>query len=214
MNGRPPGKIFLYGAGGHAKVILELIEANKLLCAGIYDEYTGRKELLGYAISGTLDDLYKQSDATLIIAIGNNLIRRKLVHQLAAEWGNVFHPSASISTRCTIGEGTVVMAGVSVNSEAIIGQHCIINTNSSIDHDCRIGDYVHISPNAALAGNVQVGEGTHIGIGAAIIQGVKIGRWVTVGAGSVIIRDIPDYAVVVGNPGRIIRMNNPEDGDS
>ena len=62
----------------------------------------------------------------------------------------------------------------------------------------------HISPNAALAGNVSVGEGTQIGIGAAVIQGIKIGKWVTVGAGAVIIKDIPDYAVVVGNPARIL----------
>jgi len=52
-----------------------------------------------------------------------------------------------------------------------------------------------------------VGEGTHIGIGATVIQGIKIGKWATIGAGAVVIRDVPDYAVVVGNPARIIRHN-------
>lgn len=211
MNGNPAGNIFLYGAGGHAKVILELIEVNNLSCAGIYDEYARIDQLLGYAVLNTLDDAYKQPGATLIIAVGNNLIRRKLASQLAAVWGNAIHPSANISRRSAIGKGTVVMAGVTINSEAGIGEHCIINTNSSVDHDCLIGDYVHISPNVALAGNVRVGEGTHIGIGATVIQGIKIGKWATIGAGSVIIRDVPDYAVIVGNPGRIIRMNKPED---
>ena len=96
--------------------------------------------------------------------------------------------------------GTVVMAGVSINADTRIGFHCIINTNASID-------YVYISPNAALAGNVLVKEGAHIGIGASIIQGVKIGRWSTIGAGAVIIDDIPDFAVVVGNPGKVIKFN-------
>ncbi|WP_202928973.1 acetyltransferase [Chitinophaga agri] len=211
MNGKLPGNIFLYGAGGHAKVILELLELNGLSCTGIYDEYAGKKQLLGYTVSEILDDAYKQPGAALIIAVGNNKIRKQLAYSLAAEWGMVIHPAANISSRSSIGKGSVVMAGVSINSEASIGQHCIINTNSAVDHDCRIDDYVHISPNAALAGSVQVGEGTHIGIGATVIQGIKIGKWATVGAGTVVIRDIPDYATVVGNPGRIIRINGPED---
>ena len=66
-------------------------------------------------------------------------------------------------------------------------------------------DFVHISPNAALAGSITVGEGTHIGIGASVIQGIKIGKWATIGAGAVIIRDVPDFATVVGNPGKIIK---------
>jgi acetyltransferase EpsM len=70
-----------------------------------------------------------------------------------------------------------------------------------------VADFVHISPNAALAGNVKVGEGTQVGIGACVMQNITIGKWATIGAGAVIIRDVPDYAVVVGNPGRIVRMN-------
>jgi acetyltransferase EpsM len=70
-----------------------------------------------------------------------------------------------------------------------------------------VEDFVHISPNAALAGNVKVGEGTQIGIGACVMQNIRIGKWAIIGAGAVIIRDVPDYAVVVGNPGRVIKRN-------
>ncbi len=99
------------------------------------------------------------------------------------------------------------MAGVSVNVHTKIGNHCIINTNASIDHDCVLEDFVHVSPNAALAGDVRVGEGTHIGIRACVIQGLRIGKWCVVGAGAVIIRDVPDHATVVGNPGRVVKIN-------
>lgn len=210
-NPEPVRRIFLYGAGGHAKVILELLEANGEKCGGIYDEHTTLQHLFNYPVSGSLNDDYKEANAAMIIAVGNNLIRKKLAGRLAAEWATVSHPSANISSRCIIGGGTVVMAGASINSEARTGNHVIINTNSSVDHDCVLADYVHISPNAALAGNVQVGEGTHIGIGATVIQGIKIGKWATIGAGAVIIRNVPDYAVVVGNPGRILRINEPGD---
>ena len=67
-----------------------------------------------------------------------------------------------------------------------------------------------MAPRASLAGSVAIGEGTHIGIGASIIQGVTIGKWATIGAGAVIIRDVPDFAVVVGNPGRILKYNSKE----
>ena len=56
-----------------------------------------------------------------------------------------------------------------------------------------------------------MGEGTHIGAGATIIPNLKIGKWATIGAGAVVIKDVPDYAVVVGNPGRIIKIGNGEE---
>jgi acetyltransferase EpsM len=53
-----------------------------------------------------------------------------------------------------------------------------------------------------------VGEGTQVGTGASIIPGVKIGKWASIGAGAVIVEDVPDFAVVVGNPGKIIKYLN------
>ncbi len=94
-----------------------------------------------------------------------------------------------------------------INVDTKIGKHCIINTAASIDHECVLEDFVHISPNATLSGGVYVGEGTHIGSGAVIVPNIKIGKWATIGAGAVIIRDVPDYATVVGNPGRIIKTD-------
>ena len=91
-----------------------------------------------------------------------------------------------------------------INSQVLIGRHCIINTGAVVEHDSILEDYVHISPKAAVAGNVRIGEGSHIGIGAVVIPGITIGKWTTIGAGSVIIKDVPDYATVVGNPGRIV----------
>jgi acetyltransferase-like isoleucine patch superfamily enzyme len=70
-----------------------------------------------------------------------------------------------------------------------------------------VEDYVHIAPRVVLCGNVQIGTGTLVGAGATVIPGKKIGRWVTIGAGSVVTRDIPDYAVAVGHPARVIKFN-------
>lgn len=196
--------IFLYGASGHGKVIAETLELKNKKIEGFIDDNPGIATLLDYAVyqPHQFTDL---ANCKLIVTIGNNRIRKKIVEELQAKYTNAYHPSSSVSMRSRIEEGTVIMAGVSINSSCKIGKHVIINTNASIDHDCTIADYVHISPNAALAGGVKVGEGTHVGIGATIIQGVNIGKWCTIGAGAVIISDIPDHSTVVGNPGKIIR---------
>ena len=53
-------------------------------------------------------------------------------------------------------------------------------------------------------------KGAHVGLGANIIQGVTIGEHAVVGAGAVVLNDVPDHAVVVGNPAKIIRINDAE----
>lgn len=197
--------MYLYGASGHGKVIAEIVEKTGLLVTAFIDSDKTKKELLGYKVLHKIPDFPIEA----VVTIGNNMIRQEIVQQnYNFSFKTVFHPNANISKSCTLGEGTVVMAGVSINSDVLIGRHCIINTNASVDHDCIIEDFVHISPNAALAGNVKVGQGTHIGISASVIQGIKIGKWCTIGAAAVIIRDIPDGSTVVGNPGRIIKMQN------
>jgi acetyltransferase EpsM len=201
-------QIFLYGASGHAKVICEILESQHRIPHGLIDDNPLVTSLLDYPVYNTLQQAAVAADDQLIISIGNNRIRKAIAAKLnGSQFAIAIHASAVISRRAVIGEGTVVMPNVSVNVHSNIGRHVILNTNCSIDHDCVVEDFVHVSPNAALAGNVKVGEGTQIGIGACVMQNVTIGKWATVGAGAVIIRDVPDYAVVVGNPGRVIKMN-------
>ncbi|MDM1328400.1 acetyltransferase [Myroides odoratimimus] len=197
--------MYLYGASGHGKVIAEIAEECNILVKGFIDGNKAITAVLEYKVIAS-DTLGLVGDT--VISIGNNKIRKLIAtRDTHLNFVSILSPRANISKRTIIEEGTVVMMGATINSEVKIGKHCIINTNASVDHDCVLEDYVHISPNVALAGNVEVGEGTHIGVGASVIQGIKIGKWCTVGAGTVIIKDIPDYAVVVGNPGKIIKYN-------
>lgn len=198
----------IIGTGGHAKVIVDILLSNNQIITGVWDENYEIKSFMSFPVNGNLIEFKAQQNDTAIICIGNNRIRKKVAESLNIEFGKAIHSSSAIAKAVSIGEGTVLMANSSINIDSILGKHVIINTNASVDHDCLIGDYVHISPQAGLAGNVTVGEGTHIGIGASVIQGIKIGNWVTIGAGSVIIKDVPDFAVVCGNPGKIIKYND------
>lgn len=197
--------INILGAGGHAKVVIEIAELLDFHIDNIYDDNPSIDEVLDYKVNAKKEIA---PNANLVLAMGNNIARKQKSEVLIANYTNVIHPKSVLSRRIKIGVGNVVMASVVINTSCTIGSHCIINTAASIDHDCIIGDFVHIAPKVALAGGVQVGEGSLVGIGSSVRQQVIIGKWCTIGAGSVVINDIEDYAVVVGNPAKVINYND------
>ena len=192
--------INLFGASGHAKVIMDIVNAQGGHVGCLYDDAPRFTEIHGVPVYKTND---LQIAGPLIISIGSNKIRKMISERYPIEYAKAIHPLATVSPSSMVEEGTVVMQGAIIQSDAHIGRHCIINTGASIDHECIIEDFVHISPHATLCGNVHVGEGTWIGAGATVIPGVKIGRGCIIVAGSVVIRDIPDGATAYGNPCKI-----------
>jgi sugar O-acyltransferase (sialic acid O-acetyltransferase NeuD family) len=196
--------MLLYGASGHAKVIRDCLLSEGAVVKGIFDDNPDIVQLDDTKVLG----FYKadlESSEELIIAISDNLIRKKLVDKVKHAFGKTIHKSAIVSSYASIGKGSVVFPQVVVNSGCEIGNHTILNTGSIIEYDSILGDYIHISPNVTICAGVIIGEGTHIGAGATIIPGKQIGKWCVIGAGSVITQDIPDYSMVVGVPGKIIR---------
>lgn len=202
--------MYLYGAGGHCSVVIEVIsKLNNDVIEGIFDDKFISDKFLNIPVLKPSKDFIFH-EIKMFISIGNNFYRSRIAKNILANYVLLIHPAAIIASHVLIDKGTVVMAGAILSANVRVGSHCIINSGSVIEHDCVLDNFVHVSPNAALSGNVFVGEGTHIGIGASIIQGIKIGKWATLGAGAVIIKDVPDYAVVVGNPGRIIKFNRQD----
>jgi acetyltransferase EpsM len=198
--------MIIIGAGGHARVIADILNEQGIQDICFWVDQPSDSVVNGFAVFKR----EQESVEAVIIGIGDNRIRERISKENTYQFAIAIHPKAIISKYTEIGLGTVCMAGVILNTNSIIGKHVILNTGAVIDHDALIGDFVHISPNATLAGTVSVGEGSWIGAGATVIQGIKIGKWVTIGAGAVVIKDVPDFAVVVGNPARIIKYNKAE----
>lgn len=202
-------KICLFGASGHGKVVLEVLESQENHVIAFLDDYPLSKEMLGISVFDT-SRIKEFLSRKFIISIGVNTIRKRISKQFKLEYTIGVHHKSIVSKSVEIEEGTVVMAGAVINAATKIGKHCIINTNAVVEHDCDIANFVHISPNATITGNTIIGEGTHVGAGASIIPNLNIGRWVTIGAGAVVLKDVPDYAVVVGNPAKIIKYKEKE----
>lgn len=197
--------MYLYGASGHAKVIIDILRANNIEVTGLVDDNLAIDELCGLPVSHDAKNL-----SPIIISVGNCQIRKKIVDCICSindekpVFPTAIHPSAIISPSAIVGEGTVVMQGAILQADVKVGRHCIINTKASVDHECIIEDFVHIAPGCTLSGNVVVGEGSWIGVGSAIIQGIKIGKNCIIGAGSVVTKDIPDGCKAYGVPCRVI----------
>lgn len=197
----------IYGASGHGKVVIDILKSRAIKLDYLFDDNPEVTELMGVKV------VHQPSENMLeipsVLAIGNNIIRKKVAHRFTGKIAEAIkHDSAILSETVQLAEGSVVMPGAVINSDTKIGKHCIVNSGAVIEHDVVLGDFVHISPNAVVTGNVSIGEGTQIGAGASVIPGIKIGKWATIGAGAVVIKDIPDFAVVVGNPGKIIKYSN------
>jgi acetyltransferase-like isoleucine patch superfamily enzyme len=98
--------------------------------------------------------------------------------------------------------GVLLMAsgGIIIEDYVMIAAHAKIITN---DHDPYFRPIITCKP-------IILKEGAWIGAGAAIMKGVTIGKYAIIGANAVVTKDIPDYAVAVGNPAKVIKFLDPE----
>lgn len=195
--------VYLYGASGHAKVVMDIAQKAYYNVSCLIDDNPNVNELAGLPVVHSAEGL-----SPIIVTIGDCQIRKRIVEKLGErEYLTVIHPSAIKADSVKLGYGTVVMAGAILNPYASVGNHCIVNTGASIDHDCIIHDFVHIAPHSTLCGEVEIGEGTWVGAGTTIKQGIHIGKNCFIGAGAVVVKDIPDDSLCYGNPARVVRKH-------
>jgi len=198
----------LLGAGGHAKVLYEILRLNQLPVAGYIS-----KENLPDAFFQELD--YLGNDDTqqitaeqyvLVNTLGSikNTQPRQSLYQRYKAKGFAFpaitHPAAIISSSAQIAQGVQVLAGAVINAAAVIEENTIINTRAVIEHDCHIGTHNHIAPGAVICGNVSTGANVHIGAGAVINQGLHISDNAVIASGAVVISNVSENALFAGVP--------------
>lgn len=208
-------RVLILSAGDHAMVVADILlrmqEAGANVAPiGYLDDNPAlaNQQFLGLPVLGGVGDLHAVPHDAIVVAIGQNGIRKKLFEDLRSQ-GEAFivarHPSAIIAPDVTIGPGSMICAGAIVNPGSVIGANVILNTGCTVDHHNHIGDHAHVAPGVHLGGEVVIGEGTLVGIGAVVILLRTIGDWVTVGAGSVVTRDLPAGVTAVGVPARVVK---------
>lgn len=207
--------MYVFGAGGHAKVVIDIAERSGHRITAVVDDDKIGQNFMGYDVIREEDALASSVNEG-VIAIGDNWIRKKVADKIQARvpsfrFITLTHPSAQIGRDCAIGDGTVVMAHATVNPATTIGRQCIINTRASLDHDNRIGDFASIAPGVVTGGGCEIGDFAAVSIGSVLIHRVHVGAQTVVGAGSVVVKSLGDGVVAYGAPATVVRSRKPGD---
>jgi UDP-2-acetamido-3-amino-2,3-dideoxy-glucuronate N-acetyltransferase len=135
------------------------------------------------------------------------------------------HPTADVSEKAIIGEGTSIWHQAQVREGVHIGDNVKIQNYVSVYHGVTLEDGVFVGPHVCFTNDMNprainpdgslkaaddwvltrtlVKRGAALGANSTIRCGVTIGEWALVGSGSVVTRDVPDYGLVYGNPARV-----------
>lgn len=200
-------KILIYGAGGHSKVIISLLQLLNWEIVGVIDDdeaSIGHKdsgvEILGN--SSILPELRAQGISNIVNSIGgigNYAIRWNLfekLRKLEFSFPTLIHPTAFVEDTAKIADGVQVLAKSYIGAESTIGFGSLINSGTIISHEVQIGRCVNLSPGAMLAGQVRVEDFAQIGMGATINIGLRIGSEACIGNSAVVKADVPAGGVV------------------
>jgi UDP-perosamine 4-acetyltransferase len=206
-------KIVLIGGGGHAGVLIDLINMSRSYqIAGILDpNIRPQSKRFGITVIGDdslLLELYGKGIRNACVAVGSvkDNDKRKALYEKAKQAGFsvpfLVHTKSIIPVDLQISEGVQIMAGAIIQPNSFIGSNTIINTGSIIEHNCNIGSHVHVCPGAIISGGCTVHNEAFIGAGATVIHGITIGRNAVVAAGAVVVKDVPDNSIVSGIPAK------------
>jgi|TARA_B110000967_G_C18693624_1_gene464293 sugar O-acyltransferase (sialic acid O-acetyltransferase NeuD family) len=209
--------IAIIGKGGFGREVRFLIdEINKVKSTynflGYFDDDT-EKPVDGLPLIGNLDDLKHYSKKICIsVAIGSSSLRKSMIDSLSEntniEYPNLFHPNVQMDVKhVSFGLGNIICSGNILTTNIFVGDFLILNLCCTLGHDVIIGNYCSVMPGVSISGNVTIGEECFIGTGCKIINDKSVGDKVLLGAGCIVIKDIPNGAVAVGNPARVIKIN-------
>lgn len=136
-------------------------------------------------------------------------LQREIFEEKLGEGSRVMSPLTVVRPHCvSIGKNVIVMngalmmaaGGITIDDDARIAANVQLISNN---HDPYKRDVITCKP-------VRICRGAWVGAGSSILPGVTVGKWAIEGAASVVTKDVPDYAVAVGNPARIIKMLDKE----
>lgn len=199
-------KIMIIGGGGHAKVLLEILQRLQCDVYAVVAPDIDKKSRLFKDLKHYVSDAevlnYSTDQVILVNGVGSlpgNTIRRSIFDKfshIGYEFLTVVSDLAIVSSFSTLGMGVQIMPGAIINADTNIGANSIINSGAIVEHDCVIGKHNHIAPGAALSGGVKTGNYVHIAIGASVIQGVTIGDHALVACGASLVEDLDCYSAL------------------
>ena len=212
---KKPIKIAIISAAGFGEEVLFTIQE----CNKIHDKYEmlgfiddnkklHGKMINGFPVLGGLEWIEKNSsEIRYVIAIGDGLIRKKIIKKLnkKIKFETIIHPTVLRYNVSSIGVGSIIQPHCFIGPNVKIGKHVIVNIRCNITHGCVLENFVTIQPDVHLSGNNKVGEETYVGVSTTTIENLSIGKKSIIGAGSVVMNDVKPNLVYIGYPARGVK---------
>ncbi len=120
-------------------------------------------------------------------------------------WTTLIHPTAIIADNVTPSYGSFIGPYVVIQPEVQLGAFLSIRSGVAISHDCKINDFVYLGPKSSLSGRCFLDRGVHISPNVSVANNISIGAYSVVSLNTAVRKSVPDYALVMGNPGRIVQ---------
>ncbi len=196
-------KLIVYGAGGHAKSVLDSLQQDEYELYAFIDNYKTGVFLNRNIYDESFLNLEEAHNYYYFVAIGDNFVRKKVFEELNKKRFkiiNIVDRTAIISKSSKIGIGCYFGKYTIVNADSIIGDNVIINNRALVEHECVVKSNTHISTNSVLNGGVKVEEGAFVGSCSVVNELRTIGNWSVVGSGSVVIKDVEPLCLYAGVP--------------
>jgi sugar O-acyltransferase (sialic acid O-acetyltransferase NeuD family) len=212
-------RVVIVGAGQTGRLVGEFMRRQpSLSCAGYVDDDASLhgEEFYGFPVLGGVAELPRlrgEGVEGALVVLGNMAVRMRLfrrIEDLGFTVVSVVDPSVNACSDLVLGPGAVVSLGTNILTNVRIGPYAQIGTGITIGHDVAIGTNCVIGGNTVIGASTTIGDHFVCGTGVAIAAGRKrIGDNVLLCAGTVVFKDVPDHAVVIGNPGRVVRYQPP-----
>jgi len=212
--------VVILGAGGYANIVWEILtlrsDVEVIGCTdkalGLSERGMGEGESLRILgdddILPNLAEQHPRLHAVLALGPGLMDVRTRLIRTLSLTGIpslTAIHPRAVVSRLAKMAEGTVVGAGALLGPFTALGQHCVVYMGASVDHNAKIGGNVFIEQGAHISSYVELHDDVVVEMGANINSRVVVGQGARVTGGAFVNTDVPDHAVVVGAPARVVR---------
>lgn len=208
----------IIGAGTYGEVYLSYLMESGVDVVGFLDdnETLRGKEIRGIPIFGGVGMLETLKESHGIEAVycplGTNLLRVKFLkyaNELGYQTPNYIHPSVVISSNVQIGNGVYILLGTNIMPHTVIKDYTMISMGANIAHHSVLEEGTFISTGVNFGASIKAHRYAYIGISATVMTGVhELGENCMIGAGAVVIKDVPDNAVVVGVPARVLKYKD------